>query len=103
MAAAVLLGTCRYVLLHHGRRARAPPDDGGGGSGGPVMMLEGLALQYKQTCLRALRRGVGGSGGGDPSSSSSSSSSQGPPGGVVSVAIALALAVDEVSYLSHST
>lgn len=69
MAAAVLLSTCRYIL-------KDKPDD---------TNFTRMALQYKQICLRTLRREVDGISS---------------PISVTTVAKALALAVDDVRLLN---
>jgi len=71
MSAAVLLSTCRYIL-------RDRPDD-------PIFIR--MALQYKQICLRTLRREVDGISS---------------PVTVMTVAKALALAIDDVRLLYPS-
>ena len=69
MVAVVLLSTCRYILkvLQPGNRVFAR-----------------LALQYKQICLQTLREEVSGLSAGSA------------PVGAMTVAKALALALDEV-------
>lgn len=68
MVAAVLLSTCRYILLDQ-------PDH-------PVFTR--MALQYKQICLRTLRQEI---------------STKSSPINAMTVAKAVALAIDEVSLL----
>jgi hypothetical protein len=70
MTAAVLLSTCRYIIQ------QVQPDNN------PVFVR--LALQYKQTCLETLRQEV------------NNNTSAGGVVSVMTVAKAIALAVDEV-------
>ncbi|KAI1365928.1 hypothetical protein F5Y08DRAFT_327673 [Xylaria arbuscula] len=72
MVAAILLGTCRYIL-------RAQPDNN-------TVFLQ-LALQYKQTCLRTLRHEM---------------SHVSAPINIMTVAKAIALALDEVTIGEHN-
>lgn len=75
MVAAVLLSTCRYILKVH--------------QPGNHVFVQ-LALQYKQMCLQTLRQEM------------SNLSAAASPVGVMTVAKALALALDEVSVFSSS-
>jgi len=68
MVAAILLSTCRYILLDH-------PDH-------PVFTR--MVLRYKQICLRTLRQEI---------------STKSSPINAMTVAKAVALAIDEVSLL----
>ncbi|KAI0967669.1 hypothetical protein F4678DRAFT_445144 [Xylaria arbuscula] len=71
MIAAVLLGTCRYIL-------QLQPDN---------LIFVHLALQYKQVCIQTLRQEI---------------SNTSVPVNVMTVAKALALAVDEVTAGEHT-